>query len=250
MPIPVLFKASVAAVIVLAAASAATARKLGHNRINPMNNPSYDWWAERAKPIIRFDHGCYSYPAADSNGNYNGGLKVGGRPGGGCRTSRFLQVYTRKKWFSRSERRWYGNARVAIMYAYFFPKDQGNRYGKGFGHRYDWEEVVVFLDDNGNRIKAAASAHGGLHPIGTRGSDARYWSGNRVKVSYGIKNRGSLKNNALHFTSKGSGDRLNMLDWYYMTSRMRSAISRSWGSARPQIVDRRFSSRIHEAWGY
>ena len=235
--------------LALAVTTVASARKVGHNRINPMSNPRYDWWAERAKPIIRYDHGCYSYPAADSSGNYNGGLKPTGRPGGGCRTSRFLQVYTRKKWFSSSERRSYGNARVAIMYAYFFPKDQGNKNGGRFGsHRYDWEEVVVFLDQNGNAIKAAASAHGRLYGKGTRGSSAQYWSGNRVKVSYGIKNRGSLLNNALHFTNKGSSDRVSMLDWYYMSSAMRRAIGRSWGKANPQIIDSRFDSRVWQAW--
>ncbi|KAI8608299.1 necrosis inducing protein [Chytriomyces sp. MP71] len=49
------------------------------------------------------------------------------------------------------------------MYSWFWPKDQ-EFFGKG--HRYDWESVVVFVNNvnaprkNQKLIKVAASAHG------------------------------------------------------------------------------------------
>ena len=229
------------------------ARK-GHNKIEAMSNPKWDGWAEAYKPIIRFDQGCYAYPAADKYGNYNGGLRASGTPGGGCRTARFLQVYSRKLW--RINRR----VRVAIMYAYFFPKDQGDRYGRAAaahthvcgkigGHRYDWEEVIVFIGRNNKPIGAAASFHGKYKTVHYTGYDKIYWSGLRVKVKYGIKTAGSPKNNAMHFTTNGSTARLKMLDWYYMSDAMKSQInSNVWGcKTSPKISDDNFESRVKKA---
>ena len=235
-------------------------RKVGHNQIEATQT-KFNWWTNRAMPMIRFDQGCMSYAAVAPNGDYSGGLKPSGSPGGGCRTARFQQVYTRTKWFTAAERRRYPGARLAIMYAYFFPKDQGNRqgrlaarrytlFGKTWGgHRYDWEEVVVFLDARGNALRAAVSSHNKYKKVRRSGGHAKYWSGNRIKVKYGIRTPGSLLNNGIYYTTRSSTDRPKEACWNFMTKQMRDSISQvSWGAASPKIVDGQFFNKIAAAW--
>eukprot|EP00171_Calliarthron_tuberculosum_P011206 IDg11206t1 len=237
--------------------------KVGHNNIEAYAT-RYDKWTARGRPMISFDQGCMSYPAVAPNGDYSGGLKPTGSPGGSCRTSRFQQTYTRARWFTRSERAGkFRGARVAIMYANFFPKDQGSRqglFGKAGGHRYDWEEVVVFLNDKGSAIRASTSAHGGYISVRRSGRHAKYWSGNRIKVKYGLmpkEFRNTLKkffsepfkNNGFFFTTKSSSNRPKEACWYYMPKKMRDSITAvNWGKASPKIVDRVFNSKIQQAW--
>ena len=234
--------------LLLLASIASTCRigsRVRHNGIEAMSNPKKYSWLKRYTPMIRFDHGCYSYPAVDIFGNYNGGLRPGVRPGGGCRTSRFLQVYTRQ-WYPPTGR-YYG----MVMFAYFFAKDQGNRrlFSKVLAHRYDWEEVIVFFDKRKKMVGATASHHGGYRAVGRHGSDAKYWSGNHVKVSYGVGKRGSFSNNAMHFTTKGSTDRLKIFDWYTMSAGMKCAINSDvWGrKTSPKNSDGNMARKIYEA---
>ena len=239
----------------------AEAKKVPHNSIEAYSTP-FNWWTNRGMPIIRFDQGCMAYAAVKPNGDYSGGLKPSGSPGGGCRTSRFMQVYTRSRFLSTAaERRAFPGAHVAIMYAYFFPKDQGNRQGrlaarryklfglKWGGHRYDWEEVVVFLDSKGNALRAAVSSHGKYRKARRSGSGAKYWSGNRIKVKYGIITPLSQFNNGIYFTTKGSTAKPKEACWFLMPKAMRDSISKvNWGDASPKIVDGTFTQKIRSAW--
>lgn len=223
-------------------------RKVGHNKIEPYAT-KYDRWTARSRPMISFDGGCMSYPAVAPNGDYSGGLKPIGSPGGSCRTPRFQQTYTRALWFSASERAGtYRGARLAVMYASFFPKDQGSRqglFGRAGGHRYDWEEIVVFLDASGKAIRASASGHGGYTSVLRSGKYRKYWVGNRIKVKY----TGSITNNKFCFTTKRSSSRPKEACWSYMTPQMRDSITHvKWGKASPKFVDRVFKSKIKEAW--
>ena len=235
----------------------AVARKVPHNALSPVRTAG-DRWTRNGMPYIRFEQGCMSYPAVNWRGDYSGGLKASGRPGGSCRTASKQQVYTRTV---RLNARQYPGAYAAVMYAYFFPKDQGNRYGRLAsrrycaagrcvgGHRYDWEEVIVFFKRNGRAIKAAASSHGGYTTASRSGSGAKYWVGNRPKVKYGIKNRGSLFNNGLYFTTKGSTDRPNEACWNQMSAAMRNTISNTnWGAATPKIKNSQFYKKLAQAW--
>ena len=78
-------------------------------------------------------------------------VKTSGSHNGGC-SSNIGQVYSRSDWYNGS---W------AIMYAWYFPKDNPS---PGFGHRHDWESIVVWIDNpavaNPRVQSIAYSGHG------------------------------------------------------------------------------------------
>ncbi|KAK1977606.1 necrosis inducing protein-domain-containing protein [Colletotrichum cereale] len=111
------------------------------------------------QPVLDFDgDGCYYTAAIDGNGDKNGGLS----PANGippnclratCRDNNRLEnsnVYSR----SRCNNGW-----CAIMYEYYFEKDQVICGSWGGGHRHDWENIVVFVQD-GQVKRVAPSCHG------------------------------------------------------------------------------------------
>jgi hypothetical protein len=71
------------------------------------------------------------------------------------------------------------NGSVALMYAWYMPKDSPVT---GLGHRNDWESAVVWIDSlESQNIKGlATSAHGGFDPITTN----LPLEGDRPKVQY------------------------------------------------------------------
>lgn len=195
-----------------------------------------------------------SYPAVTKEGDYSGGLKPTGSSGGSCRTERFQQVYSRVRFFTKEEMEGkFRGARYAVMYAYFFPKDQGGRQGligKPQGHRYDWEEVVVFFNKNRKAIKAAASAHGGYSVMHRRTkNDEKYWSGNHIQVRYGRKNWSSLLNNSLSFTKTKVVSNEKEACWMCLTKAARDTLNtHDWDKASPKFVDSKFTGRVDKAW--
>ncbi|RYP89301.1 hypothetical protein DL769_000135 [Monosporascus sp. CRB-8-3] len=127
------------------------------------------------QPLMDFDKdGCYNTAAIDSSGNTNPGLgPVFKSPSSDCRDGDRLQnnnVYSRKRC---------NNGWCAIMYEYYFEKDQTVWGSFGVGHRHDWENVVVFAQ--GDEVKwVAPSCHGKYdHATGSPRLD-----GVRPKVVY------------------------------------------------------------------
>ncbi|KAH7035727.1 mosquitocidal toxin protein [Microdochium trichocladiopsis] len=109
------------------------------------------------QPVLDFDtDGCYNTAAIDSSGRTNSGLdSVLKCPADDCRNTARLQnnnVYSRRRC---------NNGWCAVMYEYYFEKDQaicGSFLG---GHRHDWENIVVFVEQATNTIKRIApSCHG------------------------------------------------------------------------------------------
>ncbi|GMF28650.1 unnamed protein product [Phytophthora lilii] len=85
-------------------------------------------------PQLHITNGCHPYPAVDADGNTSGGLNPTGSSSAGCKGSGYgSQIYGRSAWY---------NGVWAIMYSWYFPKDSPLT---GFGHRHDWEHVVVWL---------------------------------------------------------------------------------------------------------
>ncbi|KAL2889032.1 NPP1 domain protein [Ceratocystis lukuohia] len=91
----------------------------------------------KLQPWIRIDSGCFPYPAVDAQGNISGGLKKGGSPSGKCRGSDG-QLYVRSCWHQ---------GRYAIMYAWYMPKDQGTGRLAITGHRHEWENLIIYIDN-------------------------------------------------------------------------------------------------------
>jgi hypothetical protein len=226
-----------------AAVQSATAAVVSHNSIGALQSNKLNPRINNARPHFSFDDGCFSYPAADQQGNVNGGLKPGGKSGGDCRDSRFVQTYARE---TILDPKVFPGASTAVMYAQYFPKDQGNRpgiFGRIEGHRHDWEEVVVFLNKNGQAIKAAVSSHSNYLAINR--NQGEFWDGNRVKVSYGSV----IKNNSFRPSTKLSSGSPPIVDWATMTPAMRNGITTTnWGDASPKIINGTFQSKVTEAW--
>jgi hypothetical protein len=85
--------------------------------------------------------GCYPAPAIGADGTINGGLNIGGDVNGECRDAPDLDntnAYSRSKC---------NNGWCAVMYGYYFEKDQKATgvVGPSGGHKHDWERVVVWV---------------------------------------------------------------------------------------------------------
>lgn len=103
----------------------------------------------RYEPYLHIAHGCQSYPAVSATGQVGGGLSNSGSPSGGCDSAANGQTYTRGAWY---------NGRFAIMYAWYFPKDQIAA-GLNGGHRHDWESVVIWTDNRKFSSPSSPSGH-------------------------------------------------------------------------------------------
>lgn len=122
--------------------------------ISPALPQSADAIELDVQPLLDFDtDGCYNTAAITTNGQTNPGHKATGTPQGDCRDPHQLEnsnVYSRKRC---------NNGYCAVMYEYYFEKDQA--VGGSFlgGHRHDWENIVVFTKGN-DVIRVAPSCHG------------------------------------------------------------------------------------------
>jgi hypothetical protein len=127
-------------------------------------------------PYFDYDsESCFPVAAVDANGRLNGGLNNSGTITGGCRNGHLGNANT----YSQS---WCKNGWCAYVYALYFEKDQTLNGADSFGHRHDWESVVVF-QKQGEELPRylAASRHGGYSTH--RLADVRM-VGNHVKIIY------------------------------------------------------------------
>ncbi|KAK8112936.1 hypothetical protein PG984_013462 [Apiospora sp. TS-2023a] len=111
---------------------------------------------QKFHPMTDFDtDGCYFTAAIGPEGNTNPGLPnpVGKGMASDCRDNNRLEF---NNLYSRSR---CNNGWCAIMYEYYFEKDQPVWGSFGHGHNHDWENIVVFA--KGDDIKRVApSCHG------------------------------------------------------------------------------------------
>lgn len=87
------------------------------------------------QPKLKVVNGCVPFPAVDVAGSTNAGLKDTGNTNGGCKSS-IGQTYVRSAIYG---------GYFAIMYSWYFPKDQSFD-GISLGHRHDWEGAIVWLN--------------------------------------------------------------------------------------------------------
>ncbi|PSN65306.1 necrosis-and ethylene-inducing protein-like protein 1 precursor [Corynespora cassiicola Philippines] len=211
---------------------------VNHDSLNPvrtrLQSGAIGRSIERFTPLMHIAHGCQPYTAVDDAGNTSGGLQDSGTSSGGCRDTSKGQIYARAAWHG---------GRFAIMYAWYWPKDQpidGNVAG---GHRHDWESVVVWLDNPANAnpriIGAAASAHGNYSP---NTNPPR--SGNNVKVEYFTT---FPLNHALQFTQT-TGRSYWINDWDAMPAAAKAGLTNAnFGSANVPFTDGRFFGNLDRA---
>lgn len=165
---------SVAMITQFFSISYAQAESRPHNSISPLTNGAH---ASRIRFLPKLDrnNACFPYTAVDADGNFNAGLQDSGGESSNCSLTTRQQVYTRSARVNSNTH--------AIMYAYYFPKDNG-RFIASIGHRHDWEHVFVFVQDLGNVsrekiVGAVYSAHGDVSATTNPNRD-----GNQIFINY------------------------------------------------------------------
>lgn len=164
-----------------------------HDSIDPLTNGA-NATLKRFLPKLNRNSACRPYTAVDADGNYNAGLKDSGGESSQCALTSKQQVYTRTSRINDNTH--------AVMYAYYFPKDNG-RIIASIGHRHDWEHVFVFVQDLGDVnqetiVGAAYSAHGGVSVTTNPNSD-----GKQIYINYDYN--GSVTHSFIEGSS-GSND--------------------------------------------
>lgn len=147
------------------------------------------------------------------------------------------------------------------MYAWYWPKDQPNDGNVAGGHRHDWENVVVWVDDPGKPprpshtqpqltplpanatptlIGAAASGHGDY-----KKTDNPQREGDRPMVEYFTN---FPTNHELQFKTSPGKD-YPMIDWDALSEPARSALQNAdFGSASVPFKDGSFENNLEKAW--
>lgn len=167
---------------------------------------------------------------------YSGGLQDTGNVSAGCRDPNKGQIYARAAWH---------RGRFAIMYAWYFPKDQPTAGNVAGGHRHDWESVVVWIDnpDNTNPriLGGAASSHSSF-----RHSANPNRRGNNVLVEYFTS---FPTNHELQFTNT-VGRSYWISDWDAMPQSAKTALGNrnAFGSANVPFRPDNFFSNLEKAW--
>ncbi|QOV33212.1 NPP1 family protein [Streptomyces ferrugineus] len=184
--------------------------------------------AFQLKYMPEFDYdsdSCFPVAAVDPSGHLNGGLKNSGSITGACRHPHVANLYTQ----SMCKNGW-----CAYVYGLYFEKDQAVSGTDAFGHRHDWESVVVFQKQGEEKPRyLAASRHGGYstHPISEVPMD-----GNHVQIVY---HKDGASTHAFRFAkwgerpeAYGQWDRMSLADLTQMADAPRNALWNStWGRA-------------------
>ncbi|OHE93840.1 necrosis inducing protein [Colletotrichum orchidophilum] len=207
----------------------------------------------RFNPLLHIAHGCQPYPAVNDAGDTrwapirslqgytrlmlgtSGGLSPTGTSSGGCRDTSKGQTYARGAWY---------RGKYAILYAWFFPKDQPIN-GVFIGsHRFDWESAILLLNNpevaNPTILGAAASGHGNY-----KKSTNPPYQNDSIKVEYFTE---YLLNHALQFTDT-VGRTYPVLDWDAMPKAMRNALSNTdFGDANVPFIPANFFNNLDKGF--
>ncbi|KAI3395538.1 hypothetical protein diail_1200, partial [Diaporthe ilicicola] len=187
---------------------------------------------ETFNPLLHIAHGCQPYPVVADNGDTSGGLQDSGSSTGGCRDQSKGQTYARAGTVDN---------KTVVMYTWYWPKDQainGNTVG---GHRHDFENIVIQIDDPNAEtpkiIGAAASSHSGYRKA--EGGVPKM-EGNSPKVEYFTR---FPTNHELQFTDT-VGKTYPISDWDAMPQAARTALQNTdFGSANVPFKDGNFEPK-------
>ncbi|KAH8897221.1 necrosis and ethylene-inducing protein [Thozetella sp. PMI_491] len=186
-------------------------------------------------PLLHIAHGCQPYPAVNDNGDTSGGLQDTGSSTGGCRDQSKGQTYARAGTV---------DGKTVVMYSWYFPKDQPNSGDTVGGHRHDWENIVIQVDDPNAAtpkiINAAASSHSGF----TKAGGAPKMEGNSPKVEYFTS---FPTDHELQFTDT-VGKTYPISDWDAMPDAAKKALQDTdFGKANVPFKDGSFESKVRQA---
>ncbi|KAL0936342.1 necrosis inducing protein [Colletotrichum truncatum] len=213
-------------------------KEVSHDSLTPLAQTVQDNAVgkaiDRFNPLLQIVSGCQPYTAANDAGDTSGGLKPTGSSTGGCKDNSKGQTYARGAK--------HGD-KFAIMYAWYFPKDQPTDGVPVGSHRHDWESIVVWINDpevaEPTILGGAASGHGEFKKVENVPKE-----GSRVKVEY--FNQGFL-NHELQF-SQLTGRVYPVVDWDAMPKPMQDALNNTdFGSANVPFKDENFTRNLDKA---
>ena len=214
------------------------AEKINHDTVTPIFTGASDTQI-KFNPKISIQRGCQFYAAVDEDGNWSGGLKPEGfayNKNQGCSSTNNPQVYARETKITSDIR--------AIMYAYFFPKDQGNYevYDGPAGHRYDWEYVLVFVENDITVIGSAYSFHGTIRVKSNPGFPVE------GKYAYNTGGIGDDFTHSMDYTDDANYYGENIVGWDNLPAAAKDRLStQDWGSAVMPMKDSKFNENITKA---
>ncbi|ETS81001.1 hypothetical protein PFICI_06003 [Pestalotiopsis fici W106-1] len=187
------------------------------------------------KPTLYVVDGCVPFPAVDEDGNTSAGLAPSGDPSGDCDSSTG-QIYARAESY---------NDAFAIMYSWYWPKDEPSWLESlvGVGHRYDWEDIVVWLSDDtsdATLLGVAASYHGDY--VTSTDPDL---SGDSPLIKYYTAY--AILDHSLGFTDTVGGTQ-PLIAWDSLPTVAQEALAdKDWGDANVPFIDANFESNLAEA---
>ncbi|KAF1817396.1 NPP1-domain-containing protein [Eremomyces bilateralis CBS 781.70] len=181
------------------------------------------------QPWLEVYSGCVPFAAVDADGNTSGGLAKTGKPNERCGNN-IGQVYARIGTH---------NGQSGIMYSWYMPKDSPS---SGFGHRHEWENVVVWLSEASMSATAtgmSVSQHGGYQK-----SEDFFSSGSRPLVGY-------LSiwpiNHQMIFTPEKGGEQ-PLIAWESLPGAARSALENTnFGDATVPFKESTFAGNLEKA---
>lgn len=215
----------------------ASAAVIDHDKVEGFSEVTATTTTQKAaklfQPTLKVTNGCVPFPAVDAKGNTSGGLAPSGGSSAGCSSSTG-QVYARSAWY---------NGVWAIMYAWYFPKDEPST---GMGHRHDWEAAVIWVDDPAaDRPKILSISYSQHGEFGNASSSSSNTSGTHPKVEY--KSIWPL-NHALYLTSTVGGTQ-PLIGWDDLTKEARDALNNTdFGDANVPMNDSNFTNNLEKAW--
>ncbi|PWN52003.1 NPP1-domain-containing protein [Violaceomyces palustris] len=185
-------------------------------------------------PQLKIINGCAAFPAVQANGDVSGGLQPTGSSNGDCESSTG-QVYARSSSY---------NGAWAIMYSWYWPKDDNG----ALGHRHDWENVVVWIDDpaaaSPKILAVSASAHGDYRKYSPVPSDSLVGT-DTVKIEYEAP---VLNTHALDVSTQ-TGSKLPLINWEQLPKAAQDGLTNTdWGSANVPFIESNFNNNLAEAY--
>lgn len=192
--------------------------------------------AKRFQPYLKVASGCVPFPAVDAQRQHKRRSGAYRSAEGHCSKS-VGQVYSRSAWY---------NGVWAIMYAWYFPKDSPLPL-KAFGHRHDWEGIVVWIDNPANQnpkvLSIAYSQHGKFQKTAPNNN---IMEGDHPKIRYDAPQ--PPINHSLYVDSAKGGTQ-PLIGWEDLTPAARNALNTTdFGSANVPFNDHNFTNNLEKAW--
>lgn len=204
---------------------------VGFSEVTPTNDSQKA--AKTFQPFLKVYNGSVPFPAVDAQGNTSGGLQPTGSSNGQSSKSTG-QVYARSGWY---------NGVWAIMYAWYFPKDEAS---PSLGHRHDWEAAIVWIDNpavaNPKVQSISYSQHGDFKNTAPTSSNM---SGTHALIGY----RSIWPLNHSLFSVTDIGGTQPLINWEQLTPAAQTALNTTdFGSANVPLNDSNFTNNLQKAW--